>query len=133
MFSKAPTSSTKAVFGSRNNDMTDAHRQQLQIVKERDQEIVLLSLIIARLIAMQDQEIGVIGLGLDELKVLALAQNNVCDTKFEALLLIAEQEVKLQNNMLESLENKIDGVHVQVSNLNKRLKTTLAEVPLNCQ
>lgn len=99
MFSKTPTpSSSKAVFGSRNNDMTDGHRQQLQLVRERDQEI--------------DQEIGVIGLGLDELKTLALAQNN---------------EVKLQNNMLESLENKIDGVHDQVSNINKRLKTTLEE------
>ena len=42
----------------------------------------------------------------------------------------ANEEVKVQNKMLDTLEAKIDDVHDHVSNINSQLKTTLDEVRL---
>lgn len=39
----------------------------------------------------------------------------------------ANEEVKLQSKMLDTLEAKIDDVHEHVTNVNARLKTTLEE------
>jgi hypothetical protein len=89
----------KGVQGTRNNDMSDTHRQQLKVIKERDAAI--------------DEEIVKLGQGVDELGEIARAQN---------------QEVKLQNIALTSLEEKVDAVHDKVFNVNQRLKTTLDAV-----
>jgi SYP7 family syntaxin len=69
------------VSGTRNNDMTGEQKMQLQALKEKDREI--------------DREIELVGEGVDQLKVLAQAQN---------------QEVKLQNRMLGTLEEKMEEV-----------------------
>jgi t-SNARE complex subunit (syntaxin) len=79
--------------------MSDTHRQQLKVIKERDAAI--------------DEEIVKLGQGVDELGEIARAQN---------------QEVKLQNIALTSLEEKVDAVHDKVFNVNQRLKTTLDAV-----
>lgn len=92
----APKSS--GVYGRRNNDMTDQHRTQLHLLKERDMQI--------------DKEIELIGTGVDELKVIAQAQN---------------QEVRLQNRMLDQLESKIGDVQDHMITLNEKLKNTLEE------
>ena len=60
----------------------------------------------------QDIEIENIGKGVDDLHELAK---------------IANEEVKLQTKMLETLEAKIDDVHDHVTNVNSKLKTTLDE------
>lgn len=59
---------------------------------------------------MQIEEIG---RGVDELKQIAMAQN---------------EEVKRQNIMLDSLEQKIDAVHEKVTNVNANLKEHLDAV-----
>lgn len=58
-------------------------------------------------------EIGLIGEGVDHLHDIARAAN---------------QEVKLQNVMLTSLEEKMEAVHDRVMNVNEKLKVTLDEV-----
>lgn len=59
---------------------------------------------------MQDIEIESIGKGVDELHEIARAAN---------------EEVRMQGRMLETLEGKIDDVHDHVSNVNVKLKETL--------
>ncbi|CAM9151853.1 unnamed protein product [Ectocarpus fasciculatus] len=86
------------VSGGRNNDMTGEQRRQLQLLKDRDREI--------------DREIELVGEGVDQLKVLAQAQN---------------QEVRLQNRMLSTLEERMEEVQDHVITVNERMKTTLAE------
>jgi syntaxin of plants SYP7 len=86
------------VTGSRNNNMTDQQRVQLQMVKERDAQI--------------DAEIELIGEGVDFLHDLARTMN---------------EEIKLQGKMLESLETKIDDVHEHVTTVNEKLKSTLED------
>lgn len=61
--------------------MTNQQKQQLQLLKDRDREI--------------DREIELVGEGVDQLKVLAQAQN---------------QEVRLQNRMLGTLEERMEEV-----------------------
>lgn len=56
-----------------------------------------------------------IGHGVDELHALAREAN---------------EEVKLQNKMLDTLESKIDNVHEQVTNINSKLKTSIDKVNL---
>lgn len=58
-------------------------------------------------------QIDEIGKGVDELKHIAMAQN---------------EEVKRQNIMLDSLEQKIDVVHEKVTNVNANLKEHLDAV-----
>lgn len=93
-----PSTSTTAsgVVGSRNNNMTDQHRQALLMIRDRDSKI--------------DDEIVEIGKGVDILRELALAAN---------------EEVKIQNKMLDTLEEKVNDVHEHVSNINVRLLETL--------
>jgi SYP7 family syntaxin len=102
MFRGAGTDSLprpKGVGGAHNNDMTDVQRMQLKQIKDRD--------------AQFDNEILKIGEGVEDLREIALAQN---------------EEVKLQNKMLTNLEEKVDAVHDKVFNVNQRLKTTIEEV-----
>ena len=60
----------------------------------------------------QDIEIENIGKGVDDLHELAK---------------VANEEIKLQSKMLDTLEAKIDDVHDHVTNVNAKLKTTLDE------
>jgi DNA repair ATPase RecN len=84
--------------GGRNNDMTAEHKSQLQALKQRDQQI--------------DQQIAELGKGVDILTDLARSMN---------------EEVKIQNKMLDSLEQNIDDVKEHVTTINAKLKTTLEE------
>eukprot|EP00981_Chlorochromonas_danica_P012273 scaffold4731_cov175-Ochromonas_danica.AAC.19 len=90
---------TRSVIGTRNNNMTDEHRQALMLIRDRDAKI--------------DEEIDEIGKGVDVLRELALAAN---------------EEVKIQNKMLDTLEEKVNDVHDKVSGINVRLKVTLEKV-----
>jgi hypothetical protein len=90
------TSQAKGVVGKRNVNMTDDHRQQLMLIKERDEKI--------------DLEIEEIGKGVDELHELARQAN---------------QEIKIQNKMLDVLEEKVNDVHDNVAGINEQLKVTL--------
>lgn len=87
------------VSTQRNMEMTDVQRQQLQQIKERDQQFN----------TMLDD----VSKGLDTLKDIAVAQN---------------EEVKRQNIMLEGLATNIDRVHEKVSNVNASLKEKLEEL-----
>ena len=58
-------------------------------------------------------QIDEIGKGVDELKQIAMAQN---------------EEVKRQNIMLDGLEQKIDIVHEKITNVNANLKEHLDAV-----
>jgi hypothetical protein len=40
---------------------------------------------------------------------------------------VANEEIKLQSKMLDTLEAKIDDVHDHVTNVNAKLKTTLED------
>lgn len=86
-------------IGARNNQMTDQQRAQLMMLKERDQEF--------------DVQIDEIGKGLDILRELAMQAN---------------EEVKLQNTMLDVLEEKVNDVQDRVLNINERMKDTLDKV-----
>lgn len=77
-------------------DITDSNRHGLQLIRDKDAAI--------------DDVVLDIGKGVDELRELAIAQRD---------------EVKLQNQMLSSLEEKVDNVHAHITNVNKRMKTTL--------
>ena len=104
MFKKSEEDSSslprpRGVQGKYNNEMTDQHRLQLKQIRDRDAAI--------------DAEIVKLGEGIDELGAIARAQN---------------EEVKLQNVMLTTLEEKVDNVHDKVFNVNQRLKNTLEEV-----
>lgn len=103
MFKKSEEDSSlprpRGVQGKYNNEMTDQHRLQLKQIKDRDAAI--------------DDEIEKLGEGIDELGAIARAQN---------------EEVKLHNTLLTSLEEKVDEVHDKVFNVNQRLKNTLEEV-----
>lgn len=104
MFKKSEEDSSslprpRGVQGKYNNEMTDQHRMQLKQIRDRDTAI--------------DAEIVKLGEGIDELGAIARAQN---------------EEVKLQNVMLTTLEEKVDNVHDKVFNVNQRLKNTLEEV-----
>ena len=103
MFKKSEEDSSlprpRGVQGKYNNEMTDQHRLQLKQIRDRDAAI--------------DAEIVKLGEGIDELGAIARAQN---------------EEVKLQNVMLTTLEEKVDTVHDKVFNVNQRLKNTLEEV-----
>mmetsp|Transcript_347 Transcript_347/g.338 ORF Transcript_347/g.338 Transcript_347/m.338 type:complete len:287 (+) Transcript_347:118-978(+) len=82
----------------KQQEMTDQNRLALQMIKEKDNQI--------------DDEIEKIGVGIGELGELARAQRD---------------EVKLQNQMLTSLETKVDGVHDHIANVNVRMKDTLEQ------
>lgn len=82
----------------RHNDMSDQQRTQMQQIKERDKKI--------------DEEIDLVGRGVDELHILARAQN---------------EEIKLQHQVLDKLGNKMDSVHENVLTVNDRLKKALEE------
>ena len=86
------------VVGKSNNYMTDQDRQALQMIREKDHEI--------------DTEIMNIGEGVDALHELAR---------------VANEELKMQNKMLDTLERKIDNVHEHVTTINEKLKKTLEE------
>lgn len=60
--------------------------------------------------SQQDEEIDLIGQGVDELRELALTAN---------------EEVKLQNRMLEGLEQKMEKTAEKVIGVNEQLKATL--------
>ena len=78
--------------------MTDQDRHALQMIREKDHEI--------------DTEIMSIGEGVDALHELAR---------------VANEELKMQNKMLDTLERKIDNVHEHVTTINEKLKKTLEE------
>lgn len=90
---------TGSRIGARNNQMTDQQRAQLMMIRERDQEF--------------DVQIDEIGKGLDILRELAVQAN---------------EEVKLQNTMLDVLEEKVNDVQDRVLNINERMKDTLDKV-----
>eukprot|EP01040_Poterioochromonas_malhamensis_P004544 gene4544-4872_t len=90
------TSQAKGVTGKRNANMTDQHRQQLMLIKERDEKI--------------DLEIEEIGKGVDTLHEIARQAN---------------EEIKVQNRMLDVLEEKVNDISEGVSNVNEKLKVTL--------
>lgn len=62
------------------------------------------------IVCSQDEEIDEIGKGVDVLRELALAAN---------------EEVKIQNKMLDVLEEKVNDVHEHVTSINVQLKETL--------
>lgn len=94
----AEENGTRGVFApaAKQEEITDNNRFALQQIKDRDRAI--------------DDEIVRIGVGIDELRDIAVTQRD---------------EVKLQNKMLESLEQKVDGVLERNINVNARMKTTL--------
>lgn len=98
MFKGAEENGTRGVFApaAKQEEITDNNRFALQQIKDRDRAI--------------DDEIVRIGVGIDELRDIAVTQRD---------------EVKLQNKMLESLEQKVDGVLERNINVNTRMKTTL--------
>lgn len=98
MFKGAEENGTRGVFApaAKQEEITDNNRFALQQIKDRDRAI--------------DDEIVRIGVGIDELRDIAVTQRD---------------EVKLQNKMLESLEQKVDGVLERNINVNARMKTTL--------
>ena len=83
----------------RKDEMTDEHRGQLQVIQDRDKQL--------------DEEIGVIGNGLEDLKKLAVAQN---------------EEVRAQNQILDPLREKIETVHEDMVTNNLRLADALRQV-----
>ena len=85
--------------GAHHNDISDGQRMQLKVIRDRDAAI--------------DEEIAKLGEGVEELREIALAQN---------------EQVKTQNIMLTDLEIKVDAVHDKVFHVNQRLKNTLEEV-----
>lgn len=94
-----PTVQPTGIHGTRNNNMTDQQRGQLMLIRERDREF--------------DQQIDEIGQGLDILRELAAQAN---------------EEVKLQNVMLDTLEEKVNDVHDRMLNINERMKDTIEKV-----
>lgn len=82
----------------RNNNMTSEHKSQLQMLKQRDQQI--------------DQQIAELGKGVDVLHDLARSMG---------------EEVKVQSKMLDKLGQNIDDVKDHVTTINAKLKTTLDE------
>lgn len=82
-----------------NVEMTASQQEKIQMIKTRDQEF--------------DKQIEEIGRGILDLQDYAVSQN---------------EEVKRQNVMLDSLSNKIDGVHDHVYNVNTKMKDTLDKV-----
>ena len=80
-------------------EMTSSQQEKVQMLKSRDQEF--------------DKQIEEIGRGILDLQDYAISQN---------------EEVKRQNVMLDSLSNKIDGVHDHVYNVNSKMKVTLDKV-----
>lgn len=95
LFKPKPVGHTPA----RNNEMTDEHGDQLQVIRERDIQL--------------DEEIGTIGKGIENLKELATAQN---------------EEVRAQNEMLDPLREKIETVHEDMVTTNLRLADALRQV-----
>jgi len=77
-------------------EMTASQQEKIQSIKARDQEF--------------DKQIEEIGRGILDLQDYAISQN---------------EEVKRQNVMLDSLENKITNVHDHVYNVNSKMKETL--------
>lgn len=61
----------------------------------------------------KDEQIEEIGKGVDILREIALAAN---------------EEVKIQNKMLDVLEEKVNEVHDHVTNLNGRMLETIEKV-----
>eukprot|EP01041_Mallomonas_annulata_P009789 gene9789-20360_t len=82
--------------GVKQQEITDENRLALQLIRDKDNVI--------------DDEILKIGVGIGQLGEIARAQRD---------------EVKLQNQMLDTLEAKVDAVHEQVTNVNLRMKDTL--------
>jgi SYP7 family syntaxin len=91
-------SSQSGTVKARNNNLTNDQKQQLQLIRDRDQKI--------------DDEIVLVGKGVDELHILARHQN---------------EEIKLQNTILDKLSTKMDSVNENVLTVNDRLKKTLEE------
>ena len=84
---------------ARNNEMTDAQGDELQVIRERDIKL--------------NEEIGAIGKGIEDLKELAIAQN---------------EEVRAQNEMLDPLREKIEAVHEDMVTTNLRLADALRQM-----
>ncbi|KAL3769216.1 hypothetical protein ACHAW5_001948 [Stephanodiscus triporus] len=72
---------------------------QLQLIRDRDQEF--------------DKDLDEIGEGIQDLHELALRQG---------------EEVRRQNAMLENTSNRIESAHEHMTNVNSKMKDTLAEV-----
>ena len=79
--------------------MTDSQAQQLQVIQSRDEEF--------------DVQLEAIGEGLMDLSEIAQMQN---------------EEVRRQNAMLGTLDTKINEGLEHITNVNQRMKDTLAEV-----
>lgn len=79
--------------------LTEGQRQQIQQLQERDADF--------------DRELDAIGEGISDLAEIAEMQG---------------EEVRRQNVMLDNLGNRIDSVHDHVTNVNAKMKETLAEV-----
>ena len=82
-----------------NNEMTDEQEGQLQGIRERDTQL--------------DEEITVIGKGVEDLRELALAQN---------------KEIMAQNQMIDPLREKIETVHEDMVTTNLRLADALKNI-----
>lgn len=91
----------RAAGGTRRgpDTMTDSNRLQLQRLRERDSII--------------DQEIENIGKSVDELGEIART---------------AHDEIVLQNQLIDSLGNRVEDVHEHVTNINTQMKVILEEV-----
>jgi len=96
MFKAAEGGPKGVVAKGPQEEMTDQNRLALQLIRDKDRQI--------------DEEIEQIGIGVGELENIARAQRD---------------EVKLQNQMLGSLEEKVDAVHDHIANVNLRMKDTL--------
>ena len=79
--------------------MTDSQAQQLSIIQSKDEEF--------------DIQLETIGEGLQDLSEIAKMQN---------------EEVRRQNAMLETVGSKIIEANDHITNVNQRMKETLAEV-----
>ncbi|GMH59183.1 hypothetical protein TrST_g13032 [Triparma strigata] len=84
---------------SLEEDVTAGQRQALLSIKERE--------------AAFDSAISQIGNGVEDLKDLALRQN---------------EEVKMQNIMLSDMADRMDAVSGKITNINSRMKETLRNV-----
>jgi hypothetical protein len=93
------TRSSSWTPGPSGTALSGSQVTQLQLIRDRDQEF--------------DKDLDEIGEGIQDLHELALRQG---------------EEVRRQNAMLQNTSNRIDSAHEHMTNVNSKMKETLAEV-----
>ena len=84
--------------GTTGTALTGTQQTQLQLIRDRDAEF--------------DADLDEIGEGIQDLHELALRQG---------------EEVRRQNAMLSNTQNRMDNAHEHMTNVNSKMKETLAE------